>query len=78
MPDNYYSKPMINPPANAQEGLQNFVQMIVNKLERGEVREAKLQAVDLLNDISTGIYQVSMEETNPSDFQVDASGVNTR
>lgn len=37
------------------EGLKNFVQMALNHLERGDVSEAKLTLVDLINDIG-GAY----------------------
>jgi hypothetical protein len=45
----YYQE--IKEPRNMQEGLANFVQMIINELEAGNHREALLKAVDLLNDL---------------------------
>ena len=53
----YYSEE-IKKPKNMQEGLANFVQMIVNELEAGNEREALLMAVDLKNDITSKIYEV--------------------
>jgi hypothetical protein len=50
-----YSKE-IKTPANKKEGLENFVQMIINRLENDEPREALLTAVDLLQDLQSGIY----------------------
>jgi hypothetical protein len=44
-------------PQNKEEGLQNFVQMIINCLEAGDHREALLKAVDLHQDLTTGIYR---------------------
>lgn len=43
----------IKMPANKQQGLANFVQMIINQLERGETQEALPTAVDLLNDVNS-------------------------
>lgn len=45
----------IEAPANRTEGLKNFVAMIHNELERGNVDSAKLLTIDLLNDIG-GAY----------------------
>lgn len=46
-----YSQP-ITAPANAQQGLTNAVQLIINLLEAGNAHEALLQAVDLREDVS--------------------------
>ena len=73
----YYSLP-VTPPKNAQEGIINFVQTIINDLERGDAGEALLKAVDLRNDLVTEIYQVTIEPADPNAFVVDASGVNKR
>jgi|SRR6185503_13288595 len=51
----YYSR-QIKMPANKKEGLENFVQLIINQIEAGESNEALLTAVDLLNDLWSGIY----------------------
>ncbi len=41
----------IKTPSNKTEGLQNFVAMAFNALERGEVDRAKFLLQDLWNDI---------------------------
>ena len=46
----YYSS-AITTPKTKQEGLINFVQMIINEIEAGNHREALLKAVDLRNDL---------------------------
>jgi hypothetical protein len=46
----------IKTPANKKEGLENFIQMIINRLESNETREGLLLAVDLLEDVRCGIY----------------------
>lgn len=43
----------IEKPANLTEGLKNFVAMISNALERGDISEAKYLAIDLYNDIGS-------------------------
>lgn len=53
----YYTQ-NIEMPNDLQQGLANFVQMIINDIESGDEREALLKAVDLHNDITTGIYTV--------------------
>ncbi|MER8827197.1 hypothetical protein NKH73_14005 [Mesorhizobium sp. M0938] len=50
-------------PANKREGLANFVQMIVNNIEAGEIENALLTAVDLHQDIETGIHDDAMVNT---------------
>jgi hypothetical protein len=50
----------VNPPNNLTEGLSNFVAMIYNQLEQGNVEEAKLQLIDLYNDV--GSAYVCQEE----------------
>jgi hypothetical protein len=40
-------------PKNKTEGLRNFVAMAINKLQAGDVSEAELVLVDLLNDIGS-------------------------
>jgi hypothetical protein len=47
----YYAE--ITMPKTKREGLQNFVQLIINQIEQGEHREALLTAVDLLNDLKS-------------------------
>lgn len=51
----YYSRE-ITVPKDKREGLENFVQFIINALERGDTREALLKAVDLRQDINSGFY----------------------
>ena len=46
----------IKQPKNASEGLQNFVQMIINSIEADEYKQALIQAVDLHQDIRAGFY----------------------
>ena len=53
-----YSLP-ITKPENAQAGLQNCVQLIINNLEKGNMREALLQAVSLRGDIADGCYEIA-------------------
>ena len=52
MKTQYYSRE-IKMPATKLEGLQNFVQMIINAIERDDARAALLTAVDLLDDLSS-------------------------
>lgn len=47
----YYSRP-IKMPATKHEGLCNFVQMIINKIEAGDPQEALLIAADLHDTLS--------------------------
>lgn len=48
----HYSRE-ITMPSTKLEGLQNFVQLIINKIEAGDTNEALLSAVDLLNDLGS-------------------------
>lgn len=59
--DGTYSR-KIEMPKTKREGLENFVQMIINRIEGGEHREALLQAVDLINDVRSGIYDDAMAD----------------
>ena len=54
----HYTKE-IKMPTTKQDGLANFIQMIINSIERGEVNEALLLAVDLKQDVTSaaGIYR---------------------
>lgn len=52
MTNGYYSKE-IKTPKTAQEGLANFVQMVINQIEAGQADFALLTAVDLLNDLQS-------------------------
>jgi hypothetical protein len=47
----YYSREL-KMPNSKLEGLCNFVQMIINKIEAGQTEEALLTAVDLLDTLS--------------------------
>lgn len=58
----------IEMPKTRREGLANFVQIIINHIETGETREALLSAVDMLNDITNGLYD---------DAMTDAAGYST-
>lgn len=57
----YYSRE-IKMPATKREGLENFLQMVINKLEAGETREALMLAVDLQDDVRCGIYDDAMAD----------------
>lgn len=65
-------------PKNAQEGIMNFVQMIINDLEAGETRDALLKAVDLKNDLASKIYRVTMDEAEDTPSTPDTFGINKR
>lgn len=52
----------IKMPTTKREGLENFVQMVINRLESGDTRNALLTAVDLLEDIRCGIYDDAMAD----------------
>jgi hypothetical protein len=54
----------IKMPTTRREGLANFVQIIINKIEAGDAREALLAAVDLHQDLITGIYDDAMTDKN--------------
>lgn len=64
MADSTYYTREIKMPANKREGLANFVQIIINRLEAGESREALMAAVDLHQDITTGVYDDAMTDAN--------------
>lgn len=66
MAETYYTK-KIEMPATKRDGLANFVQIIINNIEAGDARNALLAAVDLHQDIETGMYD---------DAMVDAKAVN--
>lgn len=55
----YYTRE-IEMPKTRREGLQNFVQMVINKIEAGDNEKALLTAVDLLEDLRCGIYDDAM------------------
>lgn len=50
-----YTRP-IEAPKTRKDGLCNFVQMVINRLEAGDPAEALLVAVDLLNDLEGTVY----------------------
>lgn len=50
----YYRE--IKKPKDIREGFFNFIQIIINCGDRGDAREATLQAVDLLEDLQCGAY----------------------
>ncbi len=66
----------ISKPNNAQEGVTNFVQMIINELEAGNTREALLKAVDLRADLMSEVYEIKMQEVGS--ITIDITGINTR
>ena len=51
----------VNPPNNLTEGLSNFVAMIYNRLESGDIENTKLQLINLYNDI--GFAYICQEES---------------
>ena len=59
----YYSRE-IKVPTTRREGLANFVQIIINKIEAGEINGALMAAVDLHQDLTTGIYDDAMTDKN--------------
>lgn len=64
-------------PKNAQEGITNFVQMIINQIEAGNTQEALLKAVDLKNDLECEIYKVTMNSES-NEPNIDTHGINQR
>lgn len=57
----YYSRE-VKMPQTKKEGLENFLQLIINRIEAGESQEALLKAVDLLEDIRCGSYDEAMAD----------------
>lgn len=55
MESKYYSRE-VKTPANKKEGLENFIQMIINQLEGDKPENAIYTAVDLLQDVRFGTY----------------------
>ena len=53
----YYSK-KIKMPKTIKEGICNFVQLIINNAEAEKSREAMYIAVDLLDDLHNGVYDI--------------------
>ncbi len=45
-------------PNNIQEGFQNKLQMIINKIEADDKREALMLSVDMLDDISGSLFTI--------------------
>ena len=60
-------------PENAQEGITNFVQMIINQIEAGNPQEALMLAVDLRNDLVTEVYEVTKAPVEMSEMISDGS-----
>lgn len=54
----------IEMPKTKREGLSNFVQIIINAIEAGKIDTALLSAVDLRQDIDTGIYDDAITDKN--------------
>lgn len=61
-----YSRP-VEMPRTKKEGLANFVQLIINKIESGDTSNALLGAVDLLEDLRCGIYDDAMADAKGHD-----------
>lgn len=55
----------IQMPKTRKEGLCNYVQMIINRLEAGDHREALLTAVGLLDDLSGSVYDDISDPPTP-------------
>lgn len=53
----------IKMPTTKREGLENFIQMVINKLEAGDTENALLTAVDLLEDVRCGQYDDAMTDS---------------
>lgn len=51
-------RPMYEAPLTDKEGLLNFLQMAINKLERGNPREAHRSIGDLVDALDFDIYHV--------------------
>jgi len=49
----------ITKPANLNEGMRNFIQMVINEIESGNIREGLLKLFDLKNDIGGNYICVS-------------------
>lgn len=64
---NYYSR-KIEMPKTKREGLENFLQIIINRLEAGETHEGLLAAVDLLQDVHSGVYDDAMKDAKGADL----------
>lgn len=62
----HYSRE-IEMPETRRDGLAKFVQMVINRIEAGDHREALLTAVDLLEDINTGQYDDAMTDAKGAD-----------
>lgn len=63
----YYSKE-ITLPTTKRDGLENFLQIIINKLEAGDKNEALLATVDLLHDVQCGAYDDAMADSKGRDL----------
>jgi len=70
-----YSRELTNP-KNIQEGTANHVQYIINLIESGEHGSALLQAVDLLDQLTTGHLQVSIKESEEISVDIPSGFIN--
>lgn len=61
-PDELHYTRDIKMSRNKKEGLENFLQMIINHAEAGRTRETLLTAVDLLEDVRSGAYDDAMKD----------------
>jgi len=57
-----YSRP-VKTPATKREGLANAIQLAINALEAGNGREALLQMVNLLDDVTSNSNPYSVDPT---------------
>lgn len=62
----YYSRE-ISLPKTRREGLENFIQIAINRLEAGDHQEALLGLVDLLEDIRCRIYDGALTDPRGAD-----------
>ncbi|MCW5695805.1 MAG: hypothetical protein KIS96_03610 [Bauldia sp.] len=67
----YYRRDIVAP-ATRRDGLANFVQIIINQIEDGDTANALLTAVDLHNDIESGIYDNAMADAAGFHRQAEA------
>ncbi len=60
----------IGMPKTKRDGLANFVQMVINRIEINDSREALLLAVDLLEDINCGLYDDAMTDAKAANTAI--------
>lgn len=73
--DSLHYSAHIKLPKNKKDGLCNFIQAIINQAEKGDSREAMLTAVDLLNDLKSGIYDDAIGQKAIADVTIEKSNL---